>query len=235
MRRGWIWPAAALTVALSGCVTVPLGPAIGALPGPAKTAAEFGADDAHCRNHAQAAIGGVAQAATDQAAATAVAGTMMGAITGAIIGAATGDAGAGAAIGAGTGLLWGGAAGAPGYVSYDLQRRYDAYYAQCMYALGNQVPGRVTYRTPRYPPPNTPPPPGLAGSPVAPRAVPGAAAPGVPPADAALPGNYPPPNTPPPPGVDSGTRGRVVPAPVNPPPRTPPAAIPPLGTPPPPS
>ena len=93
----------------------------------------------------------------------------------------------------------------------DLQRRYDAYYAQCMYALGNQVPGRVTYRTPRYPPPNTPPPPGLAGSPVAPRAVPGAAAPGVPPADAALPGNYPPPDTPPPPRVASGTRRGGVP------------------------
>ncbi|MBK7080818.1 MAG: hypothetical protein IPH55_08795 [Betaproteobacteria bacterium] len=60
--------------------------------GEATAFAEFGADGAPIvRNHPQAAISGVAQAATDQApAASAVAGTLMGAITGALIGAAAG-------------------------------------------------------------------------------------------------------------------------------------------------
>lgn len=216
---------AALAVAgaltLSGCVTVPVGPAIAVMPGTSKSTDQFLADDANCRGYAQTAIGGAAQAATDNAAAAAAAGTVMGAITGALIGAAVGDAGAGAAIGAGTGLLWGGAASAPGYTSYDLQRRYDAFYLQCMQARGNQFPGRVTYRSaPAYPPPNTPAPLGL-----------GAGAPVNPPPAAAQPGNYPPPGTPAPVGLGGTTQGRIVPAPVNPPPLYPPAGTPPPGTP----
>jgi hypothetical protein len=210
-------------LSLSGCVTVPVGPAVPVMPGAYKSAAEFGADDANCRNYAQAAIGGAAQAATDNAAASAAAGTFMGAITGALIGAAVGDAGTGAAIGAGTGLLWGGAASAPGYTSYDLQRRYDTFYAQCMHARGNQFPGRVTYRAAPYPPPNTPAPRGL-----------GPGAPVTPPPAAAQPGNYPPPGTPAPIGLGGTTQGRIVPAPINPPPAYPPAGTPPPGTPAPP-
>jgi hypothetical protein len=145
---------------------------------------------------------------------------VIGGLTGALIGAAVGDAGAGAAIGAGTGLLWGGAASAPGYVSYDLQRHYDAHYVQCMVARGNLSPWRATYRVRTYPPPNTPPPQGLGPGPAV-----------TPPPSAALPGNYPPPGTPAPVGIDGGTRGRIVPAPVNPPPRVPPPAVPPPGTP----
>jgi len=205
---------------LVGCVTVPVGPAVPVLPGANKGPGEFGADDANCRNYAQAATAGAAQAATDNAAASAAAGTVLGGVTGALIGAAVGDAGAGAAIGAGTGLLWGGAASAPGYASYDLQRRYDAYYVQCMVARGNLPPWRATYRAPTYPPPNTPPPQGLG---------PGAAV--TPPPSAALPGNYPPPGTPAPVGIDGGARGRIVPAPVNPPPRVPPPGAPSPGTP----
>ncbi len=129
---------------LVGCVTVPVGPAVPVLPGANKGPGEFGADDASCRSYAQAATAGAAQAATDNAAASAAAGTVLGGLTGALIGAAVGDAGAGAAIGAGTGLLWGGAASAPGYASYDLQRRYDAYYVQCMVARGNLPPWRAT-------------------------------------------------------------------------------------------
>ena len=48
---------------------------------------------------------------------------------------------------------------------YEAQRRYDIAYVQCMYARGNQVPGRTAYRAPpppgsapAYPPPNYPPP-----------------------------------------------------------------------------
>jgi hypothetical protein len=180
---------------LSGCVTVPMGPAIAVMPSPAKSFEQFRADDAGCRNYAQSAISGAAQAANDNAASTAAAGAMVGALTGALIGAAAGDAGAGAAIGAGTGLLWGSAAGAPYYSSYDLQRRYDIHYAQCMYARGHQVPGRATYRV-----------------------APG----GYPPASAAVPGSYPPPGTPAPSGVVPAPYN---PPPQYPPPGTPPPRL----------
>lgn len=163
MKSGSICLTVAVAAALAGCVTVPVGPAVPAVPGPAKSAAQFGVDDAECRNFAQAAVAGPAQAANDNAASAAAAATVFGAITGALFGAAVGDAGAGAAIGAGTGLLWGGAAAAPGYgyASYDLQRTYDALYVRCMASRGNIVPGRTTYRVVQYPPPNTPPPPGV--------------------------------------------------------------------------
>jgi hypothetical protein len=220
MKARWMWSAAMAAAGLSGCVTVPIGPAVAVMPGPSRSFEQFRVDDVGCRNYAQTAIGGATQMATDNAAAAAVAGTMMGAMTGAIIGAAAGDAGAGAAIGAGTGFLWGSAASAPGYTSYELQRRYDIFYAQCMVSRGHQLPGRVTYRAPAYPPPNTPPP----------RFAPGMPAP---PPDAALPGNYPPPGTPAPMGLDGRTPARVLPAPVNPPPAYPPAGTPPPGTPPP--
>jgi drug/metabolite transporter (DMT)-like permease len=83
----------------------------------------------------------------------------------AIIGSASGQAGSGAAIGAGTGLLFGSVAGADyaGFSSYQLQRQYDASYAQCMYARGNRVPARFVYRgpprryAPAYPPDYRPP------------------------------------------------------------------------------
>ena len=51
-----------------------------------------------------------------------------------------------------------------GYSSYEMQRSYDTVYMQCMYAHGNQVPVRMSYRgsvpppSGMYPPPNTPPP-----------------------------------------------------------------------------
>jgi hypothetical protein len=57
-------------------------------------------------------------------------------------------------VGAASGLVIGSAAGAGAAdaSSWELQRRYDLAYEQCMYAHGNQVPGyaRIT---------NTPPPP----------------------------------------------------------------------------
>ncbi len=173
-------------VLLAGCVTVPTGPAVMAMPGAQKNFDQFRVDDADCRNYAQAVLGGpnAAQPANDAAAANAVAGAALGAAAGAIIGAVSGNAGSGAAIGAGTGLVFGSAAGSntAGYSSYALQRQYDGAYLQCMYARGNQVPGQVAYRgaapPPRtpvysYPPPNYPPP-------------------------SVAPGNYPPPNYPPP-------------------------------------
>jgi len=169
-------------LALGGCVTVPTGPAVMVLPGSNKSFDQFRVDEGDCRQYAQAVVGGpsTGQAASDAAAANAVAGTLIGAAAGAIIGSASGQAGPGAAIGAGTGLLFGSAASgnAAGYSSRALQRNYDVAYMQCMYARGNQVPGRVAYRGP---PPNTPA-PGMPASPPS-----GAPA-----------GNYPPPNYPPP-------------------------------------
>lgn len=158
--------------ALAGCVAIPTGPSVMVLPGSRKSLEQFHADDAGCRDYAQVAIGGpnAGQAAANAAAANTVAGTAIGAAAGAIIGSASGQAGAGAAIGAGTGLIFGSAAAgnATGYSYYGLQWNYDMAYVQCMYAHGNQVPGRMvqrasnTYPAPpaNYPPPGSYPPPG---------------------------------------------------------------------------
>ena len=186
-------PLAAL-LALSGCVTVPVGPAVRVLPGAQKSLEQFQADDGACRQFAYDAIGGAnaAQSAENAAAANAVVGTLIGAATGAVLGSVSNQGGQGAAIGAGTGFLFGSAAGAntAGYSSYALQRNYDSAYMQCMFARGNQVPGYMAYRVPppppgrmpvySYPPPNYPAP--------------------APPAENYPPPNYPPPNTPPPRG-----------------------------------
>ena len=169
-------------LALSGCVTVPTGPAVTVMPGSQKSFEQFRADDADCRQYSQAQVGGPegARAANDAAAGNAAAGTLIGAAAGAIIGAVSGQAGHGAAIGAGTGLLVGSSAGgnSAAYSSRSLQRSYDVAYMQCMYSRGHQVPGRVAYRGPgsNYPQSYSP----------------------APPAPNAAPGSYPPPNTPPP-------------------------------------
>jgi hypothetical protein len=190
---------------LSGCATVPTGPAIAALPGSRTTPDDFGRDDADCRAHAQAYFSPAStQAANDRAAANVVGGTAIGATVGALIGAATGDAGAGAAIGAGMGLLGGSAVAADtsGYSSGQLQAIYDRAYLECMYARGHRVPSRVlAYRSYRgfavpsevppaagYPPAGTPPPPRS----------------DAPPASTPPPGGYPPADAPPPRSGSSG-------------------------------
>jgi len=162
-RFYWFLPLAAV-LALAGCVTVPNGPGVMALPGSTKSFDAFRADDMACRDYAHFEMGPPpGQTPGDVAGANMLGGAALGAAAGAIIGAASGRAGPGAAIGAGTGLLFGSAYGAnsAGYSSYDLQRRYDAAYLQCMYAKGNQVPARSV---PRYygPPPGyyAPPPAG---------------------------------------------------------------------------
>jgi uncharacterized protein YcfJ len=178
--------------ALSGCVTVPAGPAVAVMPGPSKNFDQFRVDDDACRQFAQSVVAPQVQAANDQAVGSAVLGAAIGAAAGAVIGSPYGTSGQGAAWGAGSGMIVGSAAGANQsmYSSAGVQRMYDINYMQCMSARGNSVPGRrvVAYRPPAsasapapnpngpyyappnagYPPPNTPPP------------------------------NYPPPNTPPP-------------------------------------
>jgi hypothetical protein len=143
-------------VILGGCATMPTGPLVPVMPGPGKPFEVFMADDTVCRQWAQQQIGGASpsQTANQNVATGATAGALVGGAMGAAIGAATGNPAAGAAIGGATGLLGGTAMGsnAGAASEYQLQRRYDIAYQQCMYAKGNQIPGVVRHaRT--YPPP----------------------------------------------------------------------------------
>ena len=146
---------------LGGCATIPTGPSVAVFPAPGKPFDVFVADDALCRQWAQRQIGGASPSETfnESAVSGAVLGTMVGAGLGVAIGAATGNAGAGAAIGGATGLVGGTAMGsdAGSMSSYQLQRRYDIAYQQCMYAKGNQIPGSVPVRRSYMPPPPPPP------------------------------------------------------------------------------
>lgn len=132
-----------VAVALAGCAVAPAGPSVMALPKPGEDFARFQAQDAYCRNYADAQIGGggANQAATNDAVGSAVVGTALGAAAGAVIGAAAGNPGAGAAIGAGSGLLIGSAAGAnrANASAGGLQYQYDVAYTQCMVANGYTV------------------------------------------------------------------------------------------------
>jgi Glycine-zipper domain len=148
-------------LAFGGCATVPTGPSVMVLPPQGKPFEAFQADDAVCRQWAAQQAGAGPSETTNQTLANgAVLGTIMGAGLGAAIGAASGNPGAGAAIGAASGLIGGTAiASGPAYgAGWEVQRRYDMAYQQCMYAKGNQIPGVV--RTARRAPPVPPPPPG---------------------------------------------------------------------------
>ncbi|ODP34784.1 hypothetical protein [Pandoraea sp. ISTKB] len=153
---------------LAGCVVVPTGPSLMALPGTGKSFDQFRQDDFNCRQYASGQNGGInaTTAANNSAIGSAVLGTALGAAAGAAIGG-----GSGAAIGAGAGLLAGGAVGAGNAQSsaYLTQSRYDQAYVQCMYASGNRVPVRgdmvssqpvQRYAPPPPPPPGWKPPPG---------------------------------------------------------------------------
>lgn len=124
---------------LAGCVSIPTGPSVMALPGTSKNFEQFRSDDAECRQYALYQVGGAGanQAAVDAGVRSAAVGTVVGAVAGAAIG---GHDGAG--VGAGTGLLVGSMAGTGAAQSsaYGTQRNYDNAYIQCMYAKGHQVP-----------------------------------------------------------------------------------------------
>jgi Glycine-zipper domain len=154
---------------LGGCTTMPTGPSVLVLPGTGKTFDQFRADDFECRQYAHEQVGGVTanKSAANSGVESAAVGTAVGAAAGALIG---GHRGAGA--GAGVGLLMGSAAGSGAAESsgYELQRRYDFSYQQCMYLKGNRIPVSGRFATPSYqqqssspppppPPPGTPPPP----------------------------------------------------------------------------
>jgi hypothetical protein len=153
---------------LAGCVTVPSGPSVMALPGDGRSFDQFRYDEMDCRNYASGQVGGATaeQVAADSVGRSAALGTLIGAAAGAAIGGRSG-----AAAGAGAGLLIGASAGSGAAQGsyYGLQRRYDHAFLQCMYAKGNRIPGsgRAGYSYPPPPmgyapppaPPNYPPPP----------------------------------------------------------------------------
>jgi hypothetical protein len=164
---------------LTGCATMPGGPSVMVLPGTGKTFEQFQADDLVCRQWTAQYLGITpGQASTTSTVSGAAIGTVVGAAAGAAIGAAAGSPATGAAAGAGVGLLGGTAVGAGRAEgsSYEVQRRYDMAYMQCMYARGNQIPvsrgSEPAYTAPPPPPPPAAVPPGVppppAGTPPSP-------------------------------------------------------------------
>ena len=157
-RASWVLVLA--VVALGGCATVPTGPSVMVWPAPGKPLEVFQSDDAVCRQWASQQVGAQpSDTANKTLASGAAVGTILGAGLGAAIGAASGQVGVGLGIGAASGALLGTAAGmGPASGSgYEVQRRYDNAYMQCMYTKGNQVPGVVrTYRRAAPPPPPPP-------------------------------------------------------------------------------
>jgi hypothetical protein len=153
---------------LGACASVPSGPGVMVLPGTGKNFDQFRFDDNECRQFSSAQVGGATpnKVATDSGVKSAAVGTLIGAAAGAAI-----NGGQGAAVGAGVGLAMGALAGtgAANSSTYDLQRRYDVAYTQCMYAKGHKVPVSGRYSTteanapvastPPPPPPGAPPPP----------------------------------------------------------------------------
>jgi outer membrane lipoprotein SlyB len=157
----WI-PLLVVVLATGGCATIPPGPSVMVMPGPRKSFEAFQADEYSCREWAQNQAGWQAnETANQNLAGGAVAGGALGAAAGALIGAASGNVGPGAAIGAGAGLLAGTAlAHNRAYgAGWEVQRRYDNAYQQCMYAKGNQIPAAVDsgMERSRYVPPPPPP------------------------------------------------------------------------------
>jgi hypothetical protein len=140
---------ALLALGVAGCTTIPTGPSRMALPGSGKNFDQFQTDDVSCKQYALQASGSTpSEAQENSAVKSAVVGTVLGAAAGAAIGGTS----AGTGVGAGIGLLMGAASGAAaGDASgYNVQRRYDNGYSQCMYAKGHRVavPGRMATQRP---------------------------------------------------------------------------------------
>jgi hypothetical protein len=162
-----------VTLLLGACVSMPTGPGVMVLPGSGKSFDQFRADDMDCRQFASSQVGGTTPdgAAENSGVKSAVIGTALGAAAGALIGGHGNPVAAGAGIGLLAGSTMG--AGAANQSQYELQRRYDYGYQQCMYARGHQIPGvsgnrrsAAPYARPVQPPPPSlgaappPPPPG---------------------------------------------------------------------------
>jgi hypothetical protein len=151
-------------VLLAGCVSMPSGPSVMVLPGSGKSFEQFRADDLDCRQYASYQLGGSTpeSSAANSAVTSAAIGTAVGAAAGAALGGHN-DAAAGAAFGLLTGSMIG--ASNASLSQYEVQRRYDNAFQQCMYARGHKVPvsgyaggsGRAATRyAPPPPPANAP-------------------------------------------------------------------------------
>lgn len=137
------------TALVAGCAAPPMGPSVQVLPGRNKPYNQFVSEDNQCRANASYQVAGQAETANNRAVGGAVLSTVIGAGLGAALGGGRGAA-VGAATGAGVGTGIG--AGASANAQGGIQGQYDAVYAQCMYASGNQVPGMapVTIYEPAY-------------------------------------------------------------------------------------
>ena len=167
IRRLFILPALLI---LGACASYPpTGPSAMVLPGTGKSFDQFRLDDMECRQFASLQAGGQSQAASDSTVRSAALGTAVGAIAGAAIGGRD-AAGVGAGMGLITGTLAGTSAGSGS--AYEMQRRYDTGYQQCMYSKGHRIPVSGRFATspssytsqpaavaPPPPPPGAPPPP----------------------------------------------------------------------------
>src|SRR5581483_1275466 len=112
----------AALLALSGCAPPVLAPTVPVMPGPNKPFDQFAADQAMCQQYANSQTAPLAAQANNQAFGSAILGTALGAASGAVLGTGVG-------------------ANQSAMAGMSLQQQYDVYYAQCMYARGNQVPG----------------------------------------------------------------------------------------------
>ena len=147
-------------IAASGCATIPPGPSVMMLPPSGKSFDEFRMEDSICRQWAESQVGwGANDTVNQNIAGGAAIGTVLGAGLGALIGSASGNVGAGAAIGAAGGMALGAAeATGPAHAAgYEVQRRYDIAYQQCMVSKGNLVSGTVVREVRRVYYPHPPP------------------------------------------------------------------------------
>ncbi|MDB5756668.1 MAG: glycine zipper family protein [Massilia sp.] len=135
---------------LAGCVSMPVGPTVAAMPPPNKPFEVFVQDDQVCRNWATASISTGRDAGQQQMLASTLAGAALGTLAGALAGGHH-DVGTGAAIGTLVGAGAGADQGAA--TAWTAQRAYDVAYQQCMYARGNVIPGYYPYPVAPPPPP----------------------------------------------------------------------------------
>ena len=138
MKLSRIAAALAAAALFAGCTSIPTGPSTMALPGTGKPFDQFRADDGGCRQYAFEASGGqtAARAQEESGVKSAVAGAAIGALIGAAVSGGHGAA-VGAGVGGGAGAIAGVGAGEAS--GYEIQRRYDQAYTQCMYGRGHRV------------------------------------------------------------------------------------------------
>lgn len=139
--------AAVLTVA--ACAPQVVAPTVPVMPGQGKPFDQFANDQATCEAYAQQQIAPLTQQANNAGIGQTLLTTALGAGLGAAIGG-----GRGAAIGAASGAVVGGSMGASNsaQAGAGIQGQYNMFYAQCMQAKGNAIPGAP-------PPPGYGPPP----------------------------------------------------------------------------